>query len=244
MNLGEEVDNYKLYSVVNHKGSLGSGHYTAQCVDDSNTWHLFNDQWSSIYSKLESQQAYLLWYRKSENKVEPPRRPDRSSKTLYQKKQENSQEPVDRNNLVDKKQEEVSQEGVRKSLRSKKVPEKLKQYDETNSTDKNKDNNINDKSLNLKADSNRLVGDKVDTLHEEESKRWCVCQRTYKEDDSTMIDCIDCPNWFHTKCVVYKCDKCFEKGQIQMQEEGELKYYKGKYEEEQLKVKETKWALN
>ena len=61
--------NYELYSVANHKGSLGMGHYTAQCVDpmDENVWDMYNDSTSYPDSKLQYKEAYLLYYKQRAN---------------------------------------------------------------------------------------------------------------------------------------------------------------------------------
>ena len=138
----------------------------------------------------------------------------------------------DEDTCLDKKHE-----GLRKSSRQKKLPEKLKKNDITVTNNKSK----REKEASKVLDTEKI--NEIDTKNDV-NRRWCVCQKTYKEDDSTMIDCSDCPNWFHIKCVAYKCTECHDKGQIEMKEEGELQYYKRKYEEEQIKVKETKWMLN
>lgn len=40
----DEFNIYDLYGVVNHSGSLGGGHYTAQCFNRvENKWFNFND---------------------------------------------------------------------------------------------------------------------------------------------------------------------------------------------------------
>ena len=55
---------YRLICVANHEGSLGSGHYTAQCLDrtDSNCWHMFNDTTSSKSHHIDPRNAYVLFY--------------------------------------------------------------------------------------------------------------------------------------------------------------------------------------
>jgi hypothetical protein len=60
---------YQLYGVVNHSGSLGFGHYTANCYNSvKDAWITFND--SSVY-KLEnespiSNEAYVLFYKRKD----------------------------------------------------------------------------------------------------------------------------------------------------------------------------------
>lgn len=45
----EENQIYDLYAVVNHSGSLGGGHYTAQCYNETDQqWHNFNDSSVSL----------------------------------------------------------------------------------------------------------------------------------------------------------------------------------------------------
>lgn len=41
---GSEQETYDLYGVVNHYGSLSSGHYTAMCRREDSGWFLFNDR--------------------------------------------------------------------------------------------------------------------------------------------------------------------------------------------------------
>ena len=56
---------YDLYAVVNHRGNLGHGHYTALCKND-NSWHCFNDKNVTPIEKKDiiTENAYLLFYRK------------------------------------------------------------------------------------------------------------------------------------------------------------------------------------
>ena len=58
---------YNLYSVTSHKGSLGMGHYTAQCRDPlvENSWIMYDD--SNTYSDavFREKDAYLLFYQKA-----------------------------------------------------------------------------------------------------------------------------------------------------------------------------------
>ncbi|XP_067938419.1 ubiquitin carboxyl-terminal hydrolase 8-like [Watersipora subatra] len=65
--VGEEKHkDYKLYGVVNHYGSLDSGHYTAFCRSIvTNQWHKFNDETVSTvrsFSDIKSSAAYILFY--------------------------------------------------------------------------------------------------------------------------------------------------------------------------------------
>jgi len=63
---------YELYSVINHSGASGVGHYTAYCKNiEDNNWYCFNDitcrsmETTFVKTKL----AYLLFYhRKSTDK--------------------------------------------------------------------------------------------------------------------------------------------------------------------------------
>eukprot|EP00947_MAST-08B_sp_MAST-8B-sp1_P006011 g6011.t1 len=56
---------YDLYAVVNHFGSLGSGHYTALAANqETNTWYSFDD--SAVRevpaSECINPAAYILFY--------------------------------------------------------------------------------------------------------------------------------------------------------------------------------------
>ena len=76
MDLGPFVDEipeshpdyqYTLYAVVNHIGSLHSGHYTASIRSDDNHWYLFNDEYVERISQnavLNNMNAYMVFYRR------------------------------------------------------------------------------------------------------------------------------------------------------------------------------------
>ena len=53
---------YDLYAVSNHYGSLGSGHYTADCVY-KNTWFNFDDAHVSFSREDLTRSAYVLFYK-------------------------------------------------------------------------------------------------------------------------------------------------------------------------------------
>jgi ubiquitin C-terminal hydrolase len=60
---------YQLYGVVNHSGSLGFGHYTANCFNSTrDAWITFND--SSVYQLGNenpiSNEAYVLFYKRKD----------------------------------------------------------------------------------------------------------------------------------------------------------------------------------
>lgn len=60
-----KCNTYKLQSVINHMGSMNSGHYYSYCLDeDSGTWYQFNDDKVSPISesRIVTQTAYLLIY--------------------------------------------------------------------------------------------------------------------------------------------------------------------------------------
>mmetsp|Transcript_25982 Transcript_25982/g.31446 ORF Transcript_25982/g.31446 Transcript_25982/m.31446 type:complete len:539 (+) Transcript_25982:263-1879(+) len=64
---GKRVE-YELYGVCCHRGGLTSGHYTANCMDESGQWWHFNDdsvtQVDDGYpSSLPSDAPYLLFYK-------------------------------------------------------------------------------------------------------------------------------------------------------------------------------------
>lgn len=55
---------YSLYSVCNHQGATGGGHYFAYCKDGDGKWRQYNDSTVSDISedKVVSQSAYCLFY--------------------------------------------------------------------------------------------------------------------------------------------------------------------------------------
>ena len=57
---------YDLYAVVNHRGELQGGHYTAYVLDNQKQWLLFDDETVSVvYNKesIVSTNAYVLFYK-------------------------------------------------------------------------------------------------------------------------------------------------------------------------------------
>ncbi|XP_075884451.1 uncharacterized protein LOC142889533 isoform X2 [Nelusetta ayraudi] len=67
---GEQNQDYELYAIVDHVGSLKNGHYSARIKDDKG-WCNFNDSWVTLLQPLfeddnfmTSDTAYLLFYRK------------------------------------------------------------------------------------------------------------------------------------------------------------------------------------
>ena len=61
--------NYKLIGVVNHAGTISSGHYTSAAIDPATgKWYSFNDAYVAPASKsvIHSGRAYLLFYEKME----------------------------------------------------------------------------------------------------------------------------------------------------------------------------------
>jgi ubiquitin carboxyl-terminal hydrolase 4/11/15 len=63
-----EVSNYDLYGVVNHFGSLSSGHYTALCRQDEERWSLFNDhEVAPVQAEAVAESGrscYVLFYKR------------------------------------------------------------------------------------------------------------------------------------------------------------------------------------
>lgn len=53
---------YNLFGIVQHAGSLNSGHYTATCKGFDSTWRHFDDSSISIPKTLFSPSAYILFY--------------------------------------------------------------------------------------------------------------------------------------------------------------------------------------
>jgi ubiquitin carboxyl-terminal hydrolase 4/11/15 len=63
---GGNKEKYDLYAVIQHHGQISQGHYTAICkIND--IWVLFNDSLLSKINNPVTNDAYLLFYRRSEN---------------------------------------------------------------------------------------------------------------------------------------------------------------------------------
>ena len=54
---------YELYSICNHYGSCGGGHYTSYCKNN-NKWYEFNDNSVKLVSDINKNNAYCLFYKK------------------------------------------------------------------------------------------------------------------------------------------------------------------------------------
>ena len=75
---GNGTSKYDLYGIVNHTGSLSSGHYTAMCcIDDENHWCIFNDHRvipvpTDEVSKCAAECArscYVLFYKRKDTRT-------------------------------------------------------------------------------------------------------------------------------------------------------------------------------
>ena len=61
---------YDLYSVVNHTGTVFSGHYTCYCKSESGKWLYFNDERvyevnQDIEKEIITNKAYILFYKRN-----------------------------------------------------------------------------------------------------------------------------------------------------------------------------------
>ena len=63
-----ENSSYELASIINHKGGLAAGHYTALVRDDQeDSWVLYDDELSErkdVQDVILNKEAYILFYRK------------------------------------------------------------------------------------------------------------------------------------------------------------------------------------
>ena len=55
---------YELYSICNHYGGSGGGHYTSVCKNNNN-WYEFNDNSVRKINNINKNNAYCLFYRKT-----------------------------------------------------------------------------------------------------------------------------------------------------------------------------------
>ncbi|XP_005099115.1 ubiquitin carboxyl-terminal hydrolase 20 [Aplysia californica] len=71
-----EVTLYDLVAIICHHGTAGGGHYTAYCLNHLNEqWYEFDDQYVTEVdvSQVQNCEAYVLFYRKSNKKIESVR---------------------------------------------------------------------------------------------------------------------------------------------------------------------------
>ncbi|BFZ20469.1 hypothetical protein BsWGS_23508 [Bradybaena similaris] len=69
----DEVTLYDLIAIICHHGTAGGGHYTAYCLNHLNEqWYEFDDQYVTEVdiSQVQNCEAYVLFYRKSNRKME------------------------------------------------------------------------------------------------------------------------------------------------------------------------------
>ena len=61
----EPKKNYILFGTVDHHGSMGGGHYTAQCLNPVwNNWHLYDDDSAhSIQKPILGSNTYIMFFR-------------------------------------------------------------------------------------------------------------------------------------------------------------------------------------
>ena len=57
---------YDLYGIIEHFGTMSSGHYTAICKNN-NKWINYNDSSLDINKNPVSKNAYVLFYKKQNN---------------------------------------------------------------------------------------------------------------------------------------------------------------------------------
>ena len=61
-------EKYDLYAVIQHHGEISQGHYTTICnINDK--WYLFNDEKCFLINNPVTKDAYLLFYKKKDNKI-------------------------------------------------------------------------------------------------------------------------------------------------------------------------------
>ena len=69
MSSAKENSLYDLYAVVNHMGTISSGHYTSYCKTEKDDWMLFDDDrvfelHQNIEKELVTNKAYILFYQR------------------------------------------------------------------------------------------------------------------------------------------------------------------------------------
>jgi hypothetical protein len=202
-------ETFALNSTIKHSGSFNNGHYTVNCRDPTTEkWYHINDSKATeIGEFVADKQAYILFYEKKQYEEH------KTEVAGEEKEEKGGEEKLD------------IKEAVRtRPIRRQKVPPKLRdQMEKKKETGKVQNVTDTTQSVEVIADQATLqenergdgygeTAEKDSTAdkHEESGgeKKLCTCRMTYKEDSSTMMECGDCAEWFHTKCIKFSCNDC------------------------------------
>ena len=226
-NLAVGKQQYELYAYIKHIGIFGGGHYQAVCKQDiTDKWFCYDDHKAAeikIDSPEKSSQAYILFYRKNEDRNNDVTMMEQfadisfkeqdeieSLEVLYdQEGQKATAEMGEKNetkqgteNHVDGKRGEKLSETLRKSTRqtTKSEKEKAREEEIIEREEKKKAEEVKRRK---KEETNKEKEKEIDAA------RYCICNQTYnKEEHVCMIACDACDEWYHCKCIDFVCFKC------------------------------------
>ena len=182
---------YELYSVINHYGSLMSGHYTALCRDETEThsWTGHDDHRTSTGIKehdLEKKDAYILFYRKVHEK----------ERTSDEPVIEETNDPTRRSSR-NKPSAKVKDNNEQK----RKSEEKEKEDTKTNKSDREEREEMHEKSKENPKPKKRTK--EADDKQKNKHTTGCLkCSEPWER--LFCIRCDICHSWFHGKCVGVK----------------------------------------
>ena len=181
---------YKLYSTINHNGEQESGHYIAQCQDDTNPghWHYYDEhETSSTHDHVEKENAYILFYKRVDQSADDAA--EYIEKEMGARcETDNNAPPTNEQDIEDHMESLLKKKAKRLRRPSKKQIEN----DEVN------------KKPPLKGEGNGRIGEKGEV---EEYNMICKCEDPYDET-RPMLDCGRCLGWVHGECVPYTCKEC------------------------------------
>ena len=180
---------YELTSFVDHFGTTNGGHYTACCKDMvSDVWYHCNDSRVEQVLNLEEEKrkAYILFYKKidvidmgDDSDINPVVQEVTVSATISQVRKSNRESKPSQKSVTAKTPEIDTAD-----LKLKKGGEKM----ETKNVKRK-----NDVVMEMEKSNGEV-------------ERFCLCDKP--NDGRTYMECNMCKQWFHPKCVSFKCGKC------------------------------------
>ena len=260
LNMKLEKASYNLYGVISHTGTQTSGHYTAQCEDETNpgTWHCYDDPDTRILDGgISKSGAYILFYRKNE---------ERKQKEQKEEKKDDEQ-LIRRSNREPKPSEKIREQERCARMKEDKVEKQNEGHckgknsgEAENPKEMQKDSKVEEKKEADNADARQNKEDQSEGPTKDDDERCaeivgekiCVCQKPYDARKPTLR-CDDCHKWFHGGCVDYSCKQCMkmkkdeekkEKDELHQKHKTQIENLKDNLKNKTMELKEAKTKEN